>query len=89
MSIIIVGVGNADFSKMETLDWDGGLLRDSYGNVASRDLVQFVKFNNYLNDVTYLHEDVLREVPGQLVSYMMQNGILVNPVDHEDINIGM
>jgi vacuolar-type H+-ATPase subunit F/Vma7 len=38
-SIIIVGVGNADFSNMEQLDGDDGLLRDHMGNVASRDLV--------------------------------------------------
>lgn len=30
-SIIIVGVGNADFSNMEQLDGDDGLLRNSYG----------------------------------------------------------
>lgn len=44
-SIIIVGVGNADFSQMDTLDGDGGLLRDSAGNAVLRDLVQFVSFN--------------------------------------------
>jgi len=30
-SIIIVGVGNADFSAMEELDGDGGRLRNSRG----------------------------------------------------------
>lgn len=30
-SIIIVGVGNADFSQMEALDGDGGVLRDDRG----------------------------------------------------------
>lgn len=30
-SIIIVGVGNADFSSMEELDGDGGKLRNSQG----------------------------------------------------------
>jgi hypothetical protein len=33
-SIIIVGVGNADFSNMEQLDGDDGLLRDQRGNTA-------------------------------------------------------
>ena len=33
-SIIIVGVGQADFSNMESLDGDDGLLRDQKGNVA-------------------------------------------------------
>lgn len=31
-SVIIVGVGDADFSKMEELDGDDGLLRDADGN---------------------------------------------------------
>jgi len=82
MSIIIVGVGTANFSRMEDLDSDGQMLRDKYGNCASRDIVQFVQFNNYSSDVSYLHEDVLREVPGQLVRYMANNGIAPNPVAH-------
>ncbi len=42
VSIIIVGVGNADFSKMNELDADDGLLRDNHGRLAKRDIVQFV-----------------------------------------------
>lgn len=38
-SVIIVGVGNADFSSMDELDGDGALLRDSRGRVCSRDIV--------------------------------------------------
>ena len=38
-SIIIVGVGNADFSQMEELDGDDGILRDHYGNPCLRDIV--------------------------------------------------
>ena len=38
-SVIIVGVGNADFSAMEELDGDGGLLRDNRGRHVERDLV--------------------------------------------------
>lgn len=37
MSLIIVGIGNADFSKMEILDGDEGLI-DSRGVKASRDI---------------------------------------------------
>lgn len=43
-SIVIVGVGNERFEKMEALDGDGGMLRDSKGVLAARDTVQFVKF---------------------------------------------
>ena len=38
-SIIIIGVGNADFSSMDELDGDGGMLRDDRGRVCARDIV--------------------------------------------------
>jgi hypothetical protein len=85
MSIIIIGVGNADFSKMEDLDSDTNMIKDQYGKKASRDIVQFVEFNKYANDITYLSEDVLREVPKQLVSYMTNNGIVPAPNPHDDL----
>lgn len=47
MSIIIVGVGGADFSAMEFLDSDDKLLQAPSGVVASRDIVQFVPFRNF------------------------------------------
>ena len=33
-SVIIVGVGDADFGAMEELDGDGGLLRDNRGRAV-------------------------------------------------------
>lgn len=86
MSIIIVGVGKADFSKMEDLDSDKYMLKDQYGRYAARDIVQFVEFNKYAHDITYLSEDVLKEVPRQLVDYMINNGINPAPNPHEDID---
>ena len=47
MSIIIVGVGVADFKAMDILDGDGGLLRDANGRSARRDIVQFVPFRDF------------------------------------------
>ena len=38
-SIIIIGVGSADFTNMEELDGDDGLLRDKNGRQAKRDIV--------------------------------------------------
>lgn len=43
LSIIIVGVGNADFTNMNRLDGDNGLY-NSKGTKAARDIVQFVPF---------------------------------------------
>jgi hypothetical protein len=46
LSLIIVGVGNADFSGMVRLDGDGGSLFNSKGQKVPRDLVQFVPFRD-------------------------------------------
>lgn len=47
MSIIIVGVGNADFSDMQMLDGDDGILRSPKGEPVLRDIVQFVPFRSF------------------------------------------
>lgn len=43
LSLIIVGIGNAEFSNMERLDGDNGLYSTN-GKKAQRDIVQFVPF---------------------------------------------
>jgi hypothetical protein len=43
LSVIIVGVGDADFSAMVALDADEERLTDQHGRRAQRDVVQFVK----------------------------------------------
>lgn len=45
-SIIIIGVGNADFDAMEELDGDGAPLRDQRGMKVQSDIVQFVEFRD-------------------------------------------
>lgn len=89
MSIIIIGVGDADFSAMSTLDGDGERLR-SGGNVASRDIVQFVQFSDYcvtershsaastlfVQNQAKLAKAVLAEVPLQLTEYMKYRNIV-------------
>jgi len=47
-SIIIVGVGEENFQLMKQLDSDDALLRNSRGEMALRDVVQFVKFKKYI-----------------------------------------
>uniref|UniRef100_A0A3B1KK76 Copine-3 n=1 Tax=Astyanax mexicanus TaxID=7994 RepID=A0A3B1KK76_ASTMX len=81
MSIIIVGVGEADFKAMEVLDGDNGVLKAPSGEPVSRDIVQFVPFKSFASAPREaLAQTVLAEVPGQLVSYFkMRNIIPVNP----------
>lgn len=47
MSLIIVGVGSADFSAMNELDGDDGVLRSPSGQPVRRDIVQFVPFREF------------------------------------------
>ncbi len=61
MSIIIVGVGDADFTAMDILDADDGVLKDSSGRKARRDIVQFVPFRQFRNVSFYLHLDFLMQ----------------------------
>ena len=68
ISIIIIGIGDSpELDKMEALDSDSILLKDYNGNEATRDIVQFVKFNDFsAASKTTLEEEVLKEVPNQI-----------------------
>ncbi|OAF66920.1 hypothetical protein A3Q56_05346 [Intoshia linei] len=76
ISIIIIGVGNADFTSMEYLDGDVNVL--SFGNKKSvRDIVQFVAMKPYFEkkipwtqQSDMLAAEVLAEIPEQVTSYM-------------------
>ena len=78
MSIIIVGIGNADFDEMSELDADGKLLEQG-GAVASRDIVQFVPFKQFMQKgPVALAQSVLAEVPAQVIKFMELNNITPN-----------
>lgn len=81
-SVIIVGVGDEDFDMMVELDSDEILLRDHDGRTCTRDIVQFVKFNECIQQGT-LAEEVLKEIPDQVCLFMEQNNIKpIIPVHH-------
>lgn len=76
ISIIIVGVGDADFGAMDELDSDDILLNVD-GCYAERDIVQFVPLNKFLTQnrssirsQALLAKEVLAEVPEQLTGFM-------------------
>ncbi|CAD7698646.1 unnamed protein product, partial [Ostreobium quekettii] len=69
LSILIVGIGTADFSKMEALDSDRRLL-EADGRKAQRDIVQFVEFNRFKGRGEALAAELLEELPGQFLAYM-------------------
>mmetsp|Transcript_10136 Transcript_10136/g.8662 ORF Transcript_10136/g.8662 Transcript_10136/m.8662 type:complete len:91 (-) Transcript_10136:187-459(-) len=71
MSVVIVGVGDADeMQKMVELDSDNGLLSVG-GKTAKRDIVQFVRFldQKYQKDMNELVAAVLKELPKQFIEY--------------------
>uniref|UniRef100_A0AAR2M562 C2 domain-containing protein n=1 Tax=Pygocentrus nattereri TaxID=42514 RepID=A0AAR2M562_PYGNA len=85
MSIIIVGVGPAEFDAMEELDGDDVRV-SSRGRFAERDIVQFVPFRDYIDrsgnqvlSMARLAKDVLAEIPDQLLSFMKSKGIDPRP----------
>ncbi|XP_033825858.1 copine-5 isoform X1 [Periophthalmus magnuspinnatus] len=86
MSIIIVGVGQAEFDAMVELDGDDVRI-SSRGKLAERDIVQFVPFRDYMDrtgnhvlSMARLAKDVLAEIPDQVILYMKSRAIKPNPV---------
>ena len=84
LSVVIVGIGPADFSSMQFLD-----------DVAERsnipDIVQFVEFNKHKHDFNALTRETLQELPDQMVAYFQRNGIDPLPpvqVEEEEIVVG-
>uniref|UniRef100_A0A8P4GF34 Copine family member IX n=1 Tax=Dicentrarchus labrax TaxID=13489 RepID=A0A8P4GF34_DICLA len=85
LSIIIVGVGPAEFDAMEELDGDEVRV-SSRGRFAERDIVQFVPFRDYIDrsgnqvlSMARLAKDVLAEIPDQLLSFMKSGGVEPRP----------
>lgn len=86
ISVIIIGIGNADFTNMNILDADEEPLIDDQNRKSSRDLVQFVDFNNYKDNPEKLAEQVLEEIPRQIVEYYQHQNI---PPGDPVINLSM
>jgi hypothetical protein len=72
LSIVMVGIGNGDFSSMKFLD-------DRKTSEAKPDICDFVEMNAYMNDPDGLTKATLSEIPAHLTAYFMRNGIKPNP----------
>jgi len=68
LSIIIIGVGKADFSDMDELDGDDKVLRVK-NKTSSRDIVQFIPLSNYVANPSLLAAETLREIPKQVTDF--------------------
>ncbi|SPQ94417.1 unnamed protein product (mitochondrion) [Plasmodiophora brassicae] len=70
LSIIIIGIGDADFSDMKILDDDNGKLD------VERDIVQFVPMKMFRDsDTGRLSAEVLSEIPAQVLSFMKKKNV--------------
>ena len=78
LSVIIIGIGNEDFSKMEILDGDEVPLKSRSGKIRTRDIVQFVPFSKFQNDAKKLSMEVLAEIPRQMIEYFQFKNLSPN-----------
>ncbi|XP_072996556.1 protein BONZAI 3-like isoform X2 [Typha latifolia] len=85
LSILIVGVGTADFKEMEILDADNGKqLQSSTGRIATRDIVQFVPMREFQGNQVSIAQSLLEELPVQFLTYMRSRGIEPKLAQHTD-----
>lgn len=68
-SVIIVGLGKADFSDMEELNAEEAGLTNKDGDPCQRDITTFVEYEKVIKDEN-LSEAVLIEIPDHVRSYM-------------------
>ena len=79
LSIIIVGIGNANFDNMDQLDADDRPLVSRGGQKMIRDLVQFVPYREFANQhYSVLASEVLEEIPRQLCEWAEMSGVRPN-----------
>ena len=85
LSVIIIGIGNDHFEEMKTLDGNENPLINSKGKKRLRDLVQFIPFNDYKNSPNLLAEEVLKEIPRQIIEYYTINHITPNHLQNPNL----
>ena len=82
ISIIIIGIGNENFDNMRILDADDNPLFNTAGEKSHADILQFVPYNQFMNDPFVLRTEVLKELPGQVVDFYRRMGIKPQPQEY-------
>lgn len=83
LSVVIVGIGDANFDGMEFLD------EHDPEKEGGRDITKFVRFSDY-KSFNALTEAVLEEIPEQVVGYFYERDILpgqLEQLDGDDVDI--
>jgi len=82
LSVVIVGIGRADFSGMRFLD--------DFETSSKRDIAQFVEFNAHKHSSQSLTSATLQEIPDQLVKCFTSKGIMPSsPIQMDDEEIAV
>ena len=74
LSIIIIGVGDDVSSDMKRLNGESGKLINSKGECLEKDIVQYVHFNDYNENIEKLTQEVFRYIPHQIKDYFQNKG---------------
>mmetsp|Transcript_34000 Transcript_34000/g.33548 ORF Transcript_34000/g.33548 Transcript_34000/m.33548 type:complete len:124 (+) Transcript_34000:1306-1677(+) len=80
MSILIIGLGDKDFQKLEMLKTE-----ITPEGSSSRETAKFWKFNRSKDRLGELTEKVLSGIPEQIVEYMSLNRIEPKIVQHDNV----
>lgn len=72
ISIIIIGIGQASFAKMQCLDGNQGLV-NSKGEKWERDMVSFLEFKKQISDFVSFSKQVLSSLPSQIAEFYSIN----------------
>jgi hypothetical protein len=63
INFIIIGVRDNINSDMKILNEENGKLISSKGVILNKDIIQYVHFNDYVNDLTKLTEASPKYIP--------------------------
>lgn len=85
ISIIIIGIGDENFTNMEKLDADKIPLESKRFGKMKRDIIQFVSVNKYKDNPPLIAKETLEEVPNQIADYMKIANI--NPKNLKNIEV--
>ena len=81
ISIIIVGMGNNDHTKIKDLDNDTYELPSKEPRLKPiRDIVNSVEYSKYKNDIEKLAKETISEIPQQFLEYMNMQKPPIKPM---------
>jgi len=72
LSIVIIGIGDADFTNMHDLDGDEVPLINSSGEIRKRDIVQFVEFKKFKEKDITEKKNILINIERNLVTLLKE-----------------